>query len=265
MGFALIYCRKLDPELQRAYQWTFIASLYSFSRMRGDSFSEFLEKLLLVPPFALVTYGVCFRLLSKTPATSALAGIGTFVRFAARKLHLKQLALQLITDLRTFRDPVVRQAARIATILAAASLFAFAFHRCSSEWLIFSAVTIASFDGKTSLTRAKDRATGATIGVAGGIGLAIVLPPSPLLDAVIALVLLFGMVAFRDYALGVATRTLLVMISALALDHQSVAAGIATGLVRLENIYIGIAIALAGLMFLWPTLPRGAHKAAQTS
>jgi hypothetical protein len=262
MGFALIYCRKLEADLQRAYQWTFIASLYSFSRMRGDSFSEFLEKLLLVPPFALGTYFVCFRLLSKRPATSALAAIGAFVRFVARKLHLKQLAMELITDLRTFRDPIVRQAARIATILAAASLFVFAFHRRSSEWLIFSAATIASSDGKTSLTRAKDRATGATIGVAGGIGLAIVLPPSPLLDAVIALVLLFGMVAFRDYALGVATRTLLVIISALALDHQSVAAGIATGLVRLENIYIGIAIALAGLMFLWPTLPKEAHKGA---
>src|SRR5262249_56589807 len=114
-----------------------------------------------------------------------------------------------LPDLRTFRDPVVRQAARMATILAAASLFVFVFHRRSSEWLIFSAATIASSDGKTSLTRAKDRATGATIGVAGGVGLAVLLPPNPLLDAVIALFLLVCLVPLRHYPLRNTTLTLL--------------------------------------------------------
>jgi uncharacterized membrane protein YccC len=189
-----------------------------------------------------------------------LAASGTFTQFLARELHLKEVTLQLVADLQVFRDPIARQAPRMAVILAVASLIVFVFHRPSPEWLIFSAATIAGSDGKASFTRAKDRAIGVTIGVAAGVGLAVVLPPNRLLDAVIALVLLFCMVAFRNYALGVATRTLLVMMSALVLDHQNVAAGIATGLVRMENIYIGIGIAVSGLLFLWSALPKEAQS-----
>jgi uncharacterized membrane protein YccC len=45
------------------------------------------------------------------------------------------------------------------------------------------------------------------------------------------------------------------VIGALAFDHESVAMGIAAGLVRLENIYIGVVIAVAGMTLFWATLP----------
>ena len=80
MGFALVYCRRLNPQLQRVYQWTFIASLYSFSRMRGDVLPTFFEKLLLIAPSALVTYGVCFRLLGKPRLPGTATGVPALVR-----------------------------------------------------------------------------------------------------------------------------------------------------------------------------------------
>ena len=46
------------------------------------------------------------------------------------------------------------------------------------------------------------------------------------------------------------------MIGALAFDHESVAMGIAAGLVRLEKIYIGLIMGLAGMALFWATLPR---------
>ena len=45
------------------------------------------------------------------------------------------------------------------------------------------------------------------------------------------------------------------MLGALAFDHGSVAMGIAAGLVRLENIYIGVIIAPPRTRF-WATLAK---------
>jgi hypothetical protein len=56
------------------------------------------------------------------------------------------MALNLVADLRAFREPVVRQAVCVAMILAAASLVVFLLNRQHPEWLVFSAATIAGSD-----------------------------------------------------------------------------------------------------------------------
>ena len=113
-------------------------------------------------------------------------------------------------------------------------------------------------------SRAKHRAIGVTAGVAAGAGLACVLPANQLLDLTIAIVRIFCMVAFQNYALAVAVRTLPIVIGALAFDQESMAMGIAAGLVRLENIYIGVIIALAGTTLFWATLARTESKGSSS-
>lgn len=252
MGFFLIYARKVDARLERVYTWIFVAALYSFTRLRGQPPAIMGETIALVPLAALSAYLACYISFPTAPPPA--------FRAAARELwaswrahgHPVRGGRQVVGEVWAFRDPIVRHSVRMAIIVALASVVGFAWHRQHAEWLIFSATAVARPALALSLARATQRAVGVTLGVAVGALLVHGIPYLPVLYAVMAVLLIFLMIAFTNYALGVAVRSMLAVIGGLAFAHVGVAAGVATGWVRVENIYVGIGIGVLGRLALWP-------------
>jgi Fusaric acid resistance protein-like len=255
MGFFMIYARQVEARLERVAPWIFIAALYSFTRLRGQPPAVLGETLALVPLAALSASLACFILFPTAPPPAFRAAARDL--WAAWRVHGHPLrgGRQVVGEVWAFRDPIVRHSVRMAGIVALASVVGLAWHRPHAEWLIFSATAVARPDLSLSLARATQRAGGVTLGVVVGALLLHGLPYLPVLYAVMAVLLIFLMLAFTNYALGVAVRSMLAVIGGLAFAHAGVAAGVATGWVRVENIYVGIGIGVLGRLVLWPRQP----------
>jgi hypothetical protein len=222
----------------RVSNWLLIFLLYQASELSGEGIGASLLPALLVLPAALWTYAVCFLLwpyrgdagprAPKTPQPSM---------------------------------SVARHAICAALAAGGAATVAFLLHSTHVNWAIWSAISVVQSGTRDSLAKSGRRVLGAALGCAVGYALLVTLHALPWLLAAITAVLVVLMVAPETYVLAVALRSALAILAALQLGNDATAAGLA----RIENIALGVAVALVFVLAFAPSGWRHPQAAASVS
>jgi hypothetical protein len=209
----------------RVSNWLVIFLLYQASELSASGIGAALVPALLVPPAAVWTWAVCFLLwpyrgeAEPKPAKTPGPSLG-----------------------------VARHAACAALAAGGAATVAFLVHSSHVNWAIWSAISVVQTGTRDSLVKSGRRFLGAAIGCAAGYAMLVMLHALPWLLAAITAVLVVLMVAPETYVLAVAIRSALAVLAALELGDSGVAAGLA----RIENIGIGVAVALVFVLAFAP-------------
>jgi hypothetical protein len=205
--------------------WLTIFLLYQASELSPRGIGATLVPSLLVFPAAAWTSVVCFRLwpgrgFSHSPAPKH-AGAAMTVR---------------------------RHVLCAALAAGAAAAVAFRLHSTHVNWAIWSAITVVQSGAQETFTKSFRRVIGGMIGCTVGYVLLLALHGLPWLLSAVTTVLVVLMVAPETYVLAVAYRSALAILAATALAGDGAAAGLA----RIENIAIGVGVALAVFLALSP-------------
>ncbi|HUC18200.1 MAG TPA: FUSC family protein [Acetobacteraceae bacterium] len=138
----------------------------------------------------------------------------------------------------------------LCAVLAAGSAASVAFLLGSTHvnWAIWSAITVVQSGVQESLVKSGRRIAGGILGCTAGYAALLVLHGLPWLLGAVTAVLTVLMVAPETYVLAVSFRSALAILAATELYGDGAAAGLA----RIENIAIGVVLALAVILALSP-------------
>ena len=225
----VVLVRRRTEVPDRMTNWLLIFLLYQASELSGEGIAASLRPAALIPPAAVWTWIVCFLLWP-----------GRGVEPARTSKSAQPAAAAVMS--------VPRHAICAALATGAAASAAFLLHLSHVNWAIWSAITVVQSGAGASLVKSIKRVIGGAFGCALGILLLTVLHAVPWLLAAVTAVLVFLMVAPEFYTLAVAIRSALAVLAGAALDGNGAAAGLA----RIENIAIGVALALLFVTLLTP-------------
>ena len=122
------------------------------------------------------------------------------------------------------------------------------FHLKEGQWIIWSCASIILTYTNESIKKTKQRFLGLICGIGVGFVLVQIIPQSPILAILFAFVLFLTLSgAFKSYALAFGTRCAAIMATGAAIDGSATA-----GIIRFENVVIGILIGTLATFFLWP-------------
>jgi hypothetical protein len=217
----------------RVSNWLLIYLLYQASEISQDGIGAALVPALLVPPAAVWTYIVCFLL---WPNRGEAAPKGAKAEAAIMSVPRHALCAGLAAGI--------------------AATAAFLLHSTHVNWAIWSAITVVQSGTHDSLVKSGRRILGAAIGCSVGYTMLVTLHALPWLLGAITAVLVVLMVAPETYVLAVAIRSTLAILASLQLGGDAAA----TGLARIENIAIGVAVALVLVLAF---APAGWRRSAQ--
>jgi uncharacterized membrane protein YgaE (UPF0421/DUF939 family) len=143
---------------------------------------------------------------------------------------------------------VGRHALCAALAAGTAAAVAFLLHSAHVNWAIWSAITVVQSSARDSLLKSGRRVLGAALGCTAGYAALVLLHAVSWLLAAITGVLVVLMVAPQTYVVAVAIRSALAVLAATELGDS----GTAAGLSRIENIGIGVAVAMVFVIALAP-------------
>jgi len=138
----------------------------------------------------------------------------------------------------------------LCAVLAAGSsaTAAFLLHSTHVNWAIWSSITVVQSGVQESLVKSGRRIVGGIFGCSAGYAALLVLHGLPWLLGAVTSVLTVLMVAPETYVLAVSFRSALAILAATELSDSGAAAGLA----RIENIAIGVVLALVVILALSP-------------
>lgn len=197
--------------------WLVIFLLYQASELSSEGVGAALVPALLVVPAALWTYIVCFHLWPYRGITGP------------KEAQAPGPSMS-----------VPRHALCAALAAGTAATLAFLLHSTHPNWAIWSAISVVQSGTRDSLVKSGRRVLGAALGCAAGYLLLVTLHTLPWVLGAITAVLVVMMVAPETYVVAVAIRSALAVLAALQLGDNAVATGVA----RIEDIAIGVAMAL---------------------
>jgi Fusaric acid resistance protein-like len=204
--------------------WVLIYLLYEGSELRGEGWSTVVTAALLVAPAALWVYVGCFYLWPWRGEETDGRVAGAAEPGMSVPVHAVCAALSM----------------------ASAAAVTFAFHLPHPNWAIWSSLTVIRPARAVSLRRSAERLAGAVIGCALGLGAVQALGAEPRVLAALTVVVVLFMVAFEQYTLAVAIRSVLAPLAAFALGNDTLVAGQA----RFLCILIGVAIGTTFMLIL---------------
>lgn len=219
-----VLVRRLSTVPGGTINWLTIYVLYQASELSADGIAAAIVPALLVPPAALWVGIICFvvwpyrgGLEKKVSGPSQTMSVTAHVLCAA-------------------------------LAAGAASTAAFTMQLSHVNWAIWSAMTVVQSGARDSLVKSGRRLTGAAIGCSAGFVLLWLLYPHPHTLAVVTSLIVMIMVAPETYIIAVSVRSALAILAAFQLSGSGVAAGLA----RIENIIIGVTIAVAVIAVVAP-------------
>lgn len=168
-------------------------------------------------------------------------------RMAGVNLLRHHLRLRQEMDLGERRSTVEAMIAVALAVALAASMVEY-WHLGHGQWVVWSAASVVTGDVASSHIKLRDRAIGAVLGVPGGVTVGLLLPHNPLVYALVAILSVLTLVAFRRYVHGFGARCACVAAALIVADQGSAAAA-----ERVVNVLLGGAtgvVLVFGLHFL---------------